>query len=184
MRAQFAMRSRLRGALAQCGLEDLVRTSVCEPVDEPEVRLLVYPDGVWYRVPDPADVEEIVRSHLASGEVVERLVARHEPRRCLFVCSLDSPTCASMGAEATRNDVRQALVDQGSEVIVLATNCLGQCSVSPNWVVYPDGVWYSRVSEPVAKRITALHLINGEIDEDAVAHQMVDRVSPGSGSQD
>jgi (2Fe-2S) ferredoxin len=184
MRAQFALRSRLRGALAQHGREDVVRTSVCEPVDDPEVRLLVYPDGVWYRVPDPADVEEIVRSHLVSGEVVQRLVAREEPRRCVFVCSLDSPTCGSMGAEATRDDVRRALLEQGSDVIVLATNCLGQCSVSPNWVVYPDGVWYSRVSDPVAKRLTMVHLINGGIDEDALAYRMAVRVSPPSGSED
>jgi len=35
---------------------------------------VVYPDAVWYTYVDPEDVDEIVRSHLRDGQVVERLV--------------------------------------------------------------------------------------------------------------
>ena len=35
---------------------------------------VVYPEGVWYSYVDEYDIDEIVRSHLRDGVVVERLV--------------------------------------------------------------------------------------------------------------
>ena len=35
--------------------------------------LVVYPEGTWYTYVDASDIDEIVESHLAKGEVVERL---------------------------------------------------------------------------------------------------------------
>ncbi len=34
---------------------------------------VVYPEAVWYSYVDTADIDEIVDSHLANGQVVERL---------------------------------------------------------------------------------------------------------------
>lgn len=34
---------------------------------------VVYPEGVWYRIFDRADVDEIIDSHLAGGVPVDRL---------------------------------------------------------------------------------------------------------------
>jgi (2Fe-2S) ferredoxin len=38
--------------------------------------VLVYPDGVWYAHVTPADVPEIIQSHLKGGVPVERLVRK------------------------------------------------------------------------------------------------------------
>ncbi len=38
--------------------------------------VLVYPDGVWYAHVTPADVPEIIESHLKGGVPVERLVRK------------------------------------------------------------------------------------------------------------
>jgi len=35
--------------------------------------LVVYPEGIWYRVFDESDVEEIIQSHLLGQTPVERL---------------------------------------------------------------------------------------------------------------
>ena len=35
--------------------------------------MVIYPEAVWYTYVDHKDIEEIVSSHLAKGEVVERL---------------------------------------------------------------------------------------------------------------
>ena len=35
---------------------------------------VVYPEGVWYTFVDNSDIDEVVESHLKSGQVVERLV--------------------------------------------------------------------------------------------------------------
>jgi len=36
--------------------------------------VVIYPEAVWYRVPTPADAEEILREHVVGGKVVERLL--------------------------------------------------------------------------------------------------------------
>jgi (2Fe-2S) ferredoxin len=36
--------------------------------------MVVYPEGVWYRPATPADIDEIVDSHLQQGARVDRLV--------------------------------------------------------------------------------------------------------------
>lgn len=36
--------------------------------------LVVYPEGVWYTYVDKEDLDEIIESHLARGEPVERLL--------------------------------------------------------------------------------------------------------------
>lgn len=36
--------------------------------------MVVYPQGVWYAPKSEADIDEICDSHLAKGEIVERLV--------------------------------------------------------------------------------------------------------------
>jgi len=35
--------------------------------------LVVYPDAVWYTYVDRSDIDEIIRSHLIEGRIVERL---------------------------------------------------------------------------------------------------------------
>jgi (2Fe-2S) ferredoxin len=35
--------------------------------------LVVYPEGVWYKYADKADIDEIIERHLQQGQVVERL---------------------------------------------------------------------------------------------------------------
>jgi (2Fe-2S) ferredoxin len=35
--------------------------------------VVVYPEAVWYRYVDEADIDEIIEQHLKHGRVVERL---------------------------------------------------------------------------------------------------------------
>ena len=36
--------------------------------------IVVYPDGVWYRAENTADIDEIIESHLLNGTPVKRLL--------------------------------------------------------------------------------------------------------------
>ena len=35
--------------------------------------LVIYPEGIWYRYANRADIDEIIREHLQHGRIVERL---------------------------------------------------------------------------------------------------------------
>ena len=53
------MRANKAGCLEQCEVGPTV---------------VVYPDAVWYGGVTPADVDEIIDSHIVGGRLVERLI--------------------------------------------------------------------------------------------------------------
>lgn len=61
--------------VSRAGLAQEVRAQKagCLDVCEHGPAVVVYPEGVWYGKVTPADVSEIVESHLVQGKVVERL---------------------------------------------------------------------------------------------------------------
>ncbi len=52
------------------------------------------------------------------------------------------------------------------------TPCLGVCSEGPIVVVYPEGVWYCRVTGVLLERIVVEHLVGGRPVEEAVFHRL------------
>jgi len=48
------------------------------------------------------------------------------------------------------------------------TPCLGVCSDGPIVAVYPEGIWYARVTPLLLERIVMEHLKNGRPVEEAV----------------
>lgn len=52
------------------------------------------------------------------------------------------------------------------------TPCLGVCSGGPIVVVYPEGVWYGRVTLELLERIVVEHLRDGRVVEDAVFYHL------------
>ncbi|MFW5748486.1 MAG: (2Fe-2S) ferredoxin domain-containing protein [Chloroflexota bacterium] len=53
------------------------------------------------------------------------------------------------------------------------TKCLGACKHAPVMVVYPDGTWYSGISdEQIIKLIVDMHIVNGQPDTARRLHQM------------
>ena len=52
------------------------------------------------------------------------------------------------------------------------TPCLGVCAGGPIVAVYPEGVWYARVTPPLLERIVVEHLKHGRVVEEAVFHRL------------
>jgi (2Fe-2S) ferredoxin len=48
------------------------------------------------------------------------------------------------------------------KVIVSTSSCLGPCSMGPVVIVYPDGVWYSRVKPGDVAEILDQHIGQGK----------------------
>ena len=51
---------------------------------------------------------------------------------------------------------------QPGEVLVTGSACLGPCEEGPTVVVYPDGVWYSKVKEEHIATILDEHIKQGK----------------------
>lgn len=50
--------------------------------------------------------------------------------------------------------------------------CLGVCSGGPVLAVYPEGVWYGNVTEPLLERIVVEHLKGGREVREAIFHRL------------
>ncbi len=74
-RGSAAVLESLRKEIALQGLTDAVQVTVCGSLGlcDHGPNMVVYPEGIWYSRVTPDDVAEIVRSHLAEGNPVERL---------------------------------------------------------------------------------------------------------------
>ena len=78
--------------------------------------------------------------------------------------------CTSSGSKAIQDAFTQQIEANGlaEEVKVVQTGCFGLCALGPVVIVYPDGTFYSRVTEENVKEIVSEHLLKGRIVEHLV----------------
>jgi (2Fe-2S) ferredoxin len=106
----------------------------------------------------------------------EHLPARMDPyRRHVIVCT--GAFCSPGSGRALYALLAQLLERHGllfgpGRVKRSETPCLGVCSGGPIVVVYPEGVWYARVTSDLLERIVREHLIEGKVIEEAVFHSL------------
>ncbi|HYM20137.1 MAG TPA: (2Fe-2S) ferredoxin domain-containing protein [Candidatus Kapabacteria bacterium] len=88
----------------------------------------------------------------------------------IFVCeNFRDPSdprgcCAAKGSEAIRKRFKEEIKSCGLKGSVRANKagCLDQCALGPTVVVYPEGIWYGRVSESDVAEIVESHIVNGK----------------------
>ncbi len=81
--------------------------------------------------------------------------------------------CTSSNSRALITELRAKLADNGleKEIQVIETGCFGFCNLGPIMVVYPEGVFYCRVSEDDIKEIVQEHFIKGRVVERLLYHE-------------
>jgi (2Fe-2S) ferredoxin len=69
------IRDYLKARVKELGLPD-IRINQAGCLDQCELGpcVVIYPDGVWYRIPTIEAAEEIVHQHLLSGKVIDSLL--------------------------------------------------------------------------------------------------------------
>jgi (2Fe-2S) ferredoxin len=72
-------------------------------------------------------------------------------------------SCDPTGGEALQKAFKKALAERGLNRRIRAnkSGCLDQCEKGPTVVVYPDTVWYGRVTEADVEEIVEQHIIGG-----------------------
>ena len=73
--------------------------------------------------------------------------------------------CTSSNSPAIREKMEASLAAHGlsEEIKVVQTGCFGLCSLGPIMIVYPDGVFYSRVTVDDVEEIVEEHLLKGRV---------------------
>nr|MCR5553039.1 NAD(P)H-dependent oxidoreductase subunit E [Oscillospiraceae bacterium] len=71
--------------------------------------------------------------------------------------------CTSSGSPKVRARLAEELKAKGldEEVKIVQTGCFGLCALGPVMIVYPDGTFYSRVTEEDVPEIVEEHLLKG-----------------------
>lgn len=69
------IRNTIKKLMAEAGLHGRMRCNTAGCLDACEFgpAAVVYPEGVWYRIPTTEDAAEVVREHMVAGRVVDRL---------------------------------------------------------------------------------------------------------------
>lgn len=91
----------------------------------------------------------------------------------LFICTNerapDNPKgcCASKGAREIAEKFKEELHRRGLKGRMRANKagCLDMCELGPSVVVYPEGVWYQRVTLNDVEEIITSHLLGGRVVE-------------------
>ena len=73
--------------------------------------------------------------------------------------------CTSSGSKAIQAAFAEQLAAKGlqDEVKIIQTGCFGLCALGPVVVVYPEGVFYSKVTPADVEEIVSEHLYKGRI---------------------
>ena len=87
----------------------------------------------------------------------------------LFICTNQRPadhprgSCTPDGNDDLQKAFKKALAEHGLNRRIRAnkSGCLDQCEKGPTVVVYPENVWYGRVTEGDVIEIVEEHIIGG-----------------------
>ncbi len=100
-------------------------------------------------------------------------------RSHLLVCG--GTGCTSSGSPAIREHLEKELQKQGldEEIKVVQTGCFGLCALGPIMIIYPEGTFYSRVTEEDVTEIVSEHLLKGRPVERLVYNPKTEEMPHG-----
>ena len=96
----------------------------------------------------------------------------------VLVCA--GGACISAGEKSVKQVLEDEIKKYGLDEVVriVETGCMGSCTLGPIVVVYPEGVFYKKVTPESAKKIVEEHLLKGRIVEELLYQGPTGEVLP------
>jgi (2Fe-2S) ferredoxin len=93
-----------------------------------------------------------------------------KPTHHILVCTQTRPpdhprgSCSANGSKEVfmRFMMETARLNLVFKLIVTESSCMGPCAFGPTVVVYPDGIWYQKVSANDVAEILEQHIMKGQ----------------------
>ncbi len=94
-------------------------------------------------------------------------------RSHIMVCG--GTGCTSSGSNKIIDKFAEELAkyDMSSEFEIVQTGCFGLCELGPIVIVYPEGTFYTRISEENVEQIVEQHLLKGKVVENLVFKETI-----------
>jgi (2Fe-2S) ferredoxin len=102
-------------------------------------------------------------------------MAMEKPKHHIFVCTSSRLTgenkgfCVQQGGKDILAEFVEEIQDRdlSSEVMVTNTGCFGICSMGPIVMIYPDKIWYGKVT------VDDVEEIMDALEEDSVVDRLI-----------
>ncbi len=123
-----------------------------------------------------AEIRERMKESLILREGNKDVKADGESKVRAHVLCCGGTGCTSSGSPKIQAAFESEIVKQGlaEEIKVIQTGCFGLCALGPVVIVYPDGTFYSHVTEEDVAEIVSEHLVNGRAVERLVYNDVAD----------
>ncbi|MBI4527811.1 MAG: (2Fe-2S) ferredoxin domain-containing protein [Deltaproteobacteria bacterium] len=104
------------------------------------------------------------------------MIKRQQPYiRQIFMCINnrhgESPSCGYSGSEEIVEELKKVAKDMNlkGKVRVAKSGCLDLCAFGPNLMIWPDGIWYMKVTKADIPEIIETYLKLEEADRNRTA---------------
>lgn len=96
----------------------------------------------------------------------------------VLVCA--GGACISSGEASVREALKREIRKYGLDEVVrvVETGCMGACSLGPIIVIYPEGVFYQKLTPQAAEKIVQEHLLKGRIVQEYLYKMPTGEVVP------
>lgn len=96
----------------------------------------------------------------------------------VLVCA--GGACISSGEVSVREALKKEIRKYGLDEVVrvVETGCMGACSLGPIIVIYPEGVFYQKLTPQAAEKIVQEHLLKGRIVQEYLYKMPTGEVVP------
>jgi len=96
----------------------------------------------------------------------------------ILICA--GGACISSGETSVKETLQREIKKYGLDEVVriVETGCMGACSLGPIMVIYPEGVFYQKLTPQAAVKIVQEHLLKGRIVQEHLYRMPTGEVIP------